>query len=69
LIKLKHINDFYLLYILLYIYIFIYYKYRELRVILDLYEKGKPFFLYTGIVPSTENMHTGHLIPFIFCKY
>jgi len=46
----------------------IYNFYRELHVILDRYEKGKPFFLYTGRGPSADSMHTGHLIPFIFCK-
>jgi hypothetical protein len=33
------------------------------------YEAGKPFYLYTGRGPSSESMHLGHLIPFIFTKY
>lgn len=45
------------------------FKYRELDHLLDAYEKGTPFYLYTGRGPSTESMHFGHLIPFIFCKY
>lgn len=42
---------------------------RELDTLLDAYEKGTPFYLYTGRGPSTESMTLGHLIPFIFCKY
>lgn len=38
-------------------------------MLLDNYEKGTPFYLYTGRGPSTESMTLGHLIPFIFCKY
>ncbi|KAJ9579115.1 hypothetical protein L9F63_024777 [Diploptera punctata] len=37
--------------------------------ILNLYEQGKPFFLYTGRGPSSEAMHLGHLIPFIITKW
>ena len=36
--------------------------------ILDAYEQNKPFFLYTGRGPSSEAMHLGHLIPFMFTK-
>ncbi|XP_033735830.1 tryptophan--tRNA ligase, cytoplasmic-like isoform X2 [Pecten maximus] len=32
-------------------------------------EKGTPFYLYTGRGPSSEAMHLGHLIPFIFTKW
>ena len=42
--------------------------FRELNVILDLYEKQKPFYLYTGRGPSSEAMHLGHLIPFMMTK-
>ena len=34
-----------------------------------MYEAGKPFFLYTGRGPSSEALHFGHLVPFIFTKY
>lgn len=34
-----------------------------------MYEQGKPFYLYTGRGPSSESMHLGHLIPFMFCKW
>ena len=37
--------------------------------VLDDVEKGKPFFLYTGRGPSSDAMHMGHLIPFIFTKW
>ena len=37
--------------------------------IYDAYEKGDPFFLYTGRGPSSEAMHLGHLIPFLFTKF
>lgn len=36
---------------------------------MDNYEKGKPFYLYTGRGPSSDAMHLGHLLPFIFTKY
>lgn len=41
----------------------------DLNAILDSYEKGEKFFLYTGRGPSSESMHIGHLIPFIFTKF
>jgi tryptophanyl-tRNA synthetase len=37
--------------------------------LLDAYEKGNPFYLYTGRGPSSDSMHLGHLIPFLFTKY
>lgn len=36
-----------------------YRKYRDLNTILDRYEKGKPFYLYTGRGPSSGSMHVG----------
>lgn len=27
------------------------------------------FYLYTGRGPSSESLHLGHMLPFIFCKY
>jgi tryptophanyl-tRNA synthetase len=41
----------------------------ELTRVLDRYEQGKPFYLYTGRGPSSASMHLGHMIPFIFCKW
>lgn len=37
--------------------------------VLDVYEKQKSFYLYTGRGPSSEAMHVGHLIQFIFAKW
>lgn len=36
---------------------------------LDLFEGGKQFYLYTGRGPSSESMHLGHMVPFVFCQY
>jgi len=47
----------------------IFFSHRDLDKILDLYEKKKPFFIYTGRGPSSEALHLGHLIPFMFTKY
>lgn len=43
--------------------------FSDFSKILDLYEAGQPFYLYTGRGPSSESMHLGHAIPFIFCQY
>ncbi|MEE6493676.1 hypothetical protein FKM82_016911, partial [Ascaphus truei] len=32
------------------------------------YENKKPFYLYRAGGPSSESMHVGHLVPFIFTK-
>lgn len=47
----------------------IFFSQRDMHQILTLYEQKKPFFLYTGRGPSSEAMHLGHLIPFIFTKW
>jgi len=78
----------------------IFFAHRDLQSILDAYEKGEPFYLYTGRVreekheyiytidsssdaggihcglcnnsvqgPSSEALHLGHLIPFMFTKW
>jgi tryptophanyl-tRNA synthetase len=47
----------------------IFFSHREMGMILDCHEQKKPFFLYTGRGPSSEAMHLGHLIPFIFTKW
>ncbi|PWN34215.1 tryptophanyl-tRNA synthetase [Meira miltonrushii] len=46
-----------------------FFSHRELDVILNKYEQGKPFYLYTGRGPSSSSMHLGHLIPFLFTKW
>ncbi|CAI6374906.1 unnamed protein product [Macrosiphum euphorbiae] len=47
----------------------IFFSHRDLYSILNLYEQGKPFYLYTGRGPSSNSLHIGHLIPFIFTKW
>jgi len=47
----------------------VFFSHRDLASILDRYEKGKPFYLYTGRGPSSDSMHLGHMIPFVFCKW
>ena len=36
--------------------------------ILDKYERGLPFYLFTGRGPSSDSLHIGHSIPFEFTK-
>lgn len=42
---------------------------RDLDKFLTHYEKGAPVYLYTGRGPSTDAMHLGHLLPFLFTKW
>ncbi|RMD40977.1 hypothetical protein DV735_g4158, partial [Chaetothyriales sp. CBS 134920] len=44
-------------------------SHREFSAILDAYEKGDPFYLYTGRGPSSDSMHVGHATPFEFTRY
>jgi len=44
-------------------------SHRDLDILLDEYEKGKPFYLYTGRGPSHPIMHLGHLLPFLITKW
>jgi len=46
----------------------IFFSHRDLDVILNDYEKGKDFALYTGRGPS-GNTHLGHLIPWILTQH
>jgi len=46
-----------------------FFSHREFDKILDRYEQGKPFFLYTGRGPSSESMHLGHMVPFVLTKW
>lgn len=45
----------------------LFFSHRDLDTILDLYEKGIKFVLYTGRGPSGP-VHIGHLVPWIFTK-
>lgn len=47
----------------------LFYSERDIHKILDLYEQGKPFFIYTGRGPSSDSVHLGHMIPFLFSKW
>ncbi|XP_026782663.1 tryptophan--tRNA ligase, cytoplasmic [Pangasianodon hypophthalmus] len=47
----------------------VFFSHRDMHQVLDAYENKKAFFLYTGRGPSSEAMHVGHLIPFIFTKW
>lgn len=47
----------------------IFFSHRDLTQLLDLYEQGKKFYLYTGRGPASEALHFGHLIPFHFTKW
>ncbi|MCJ7650454.1 MAG: hypothetical protein MUP85_17735 [Candidatus Lokiarchaeota archaeon] len=46
----------------------IFFAHRDLNWILDEYQKGNPFYLYTGRGPS-GNIHLGHIMPWIFTKW
>lgn len=47
----------------------LFFSHRDLEWILDTYERGETFLLYTGRGPSSDSMHIGHTIPFEFTKY
>ncbi|KAI9317246.1 hypothetical protein BX666DRAFT_1858040 [Dichotomocladium elegans] len=46
-----------------------FFSHRELSRILDRFEQKKPFYLYTGRGPSSDSMHLGHMVPFVFCQW
>jgi len=46
----------------------IFFSHRDLDILLNEYEQGKKFALYTGRGPS-GNTHMGHIIPWIFTKW
>lgn len=45
----------------------IFFAHRDLEFILDQYEKGNKFYLYTGRGPS-DQIHIGHLVSYMFTK-
>lgn len=47
----------------------LFFSHRDLDQFLKLVKSGVPMFLYTGRGPSSESMHLGHLIPFLFTKW
>ena len=46
----------------------IFFSHRDLKWVLDEYDKGNKFYLYTGRGPSGE-FHLGHLIPMMMTKW
>ena len=46
-----------------------FFAHRDLNDLLDAYEKGESFYLYTGRGPSSGSLHMGHLIPFTFTAW
>lgn len=46
----------------------VFFSHRELGRIINDYQKGKKFFLYTGRGPSGHT-HIGHLVPWVFTKW
>ncbi|KAG8375281.1 hypothetical protein BUALT_Bualt10G0084100 [Buddleja alternifolia] len=47
----------------------VFFAHRDFTDVLDAYERGERFYLYTGRGPSSEALHLGHLVPFMFTKY
>ncbi len=47
----------------------LFFSHREMDTILDNYEKGIPFYLYTGRGPSSDALHIGHLVPMHFTQW
>jgi len=47
----------------------VFFAHRDLNWLLDEYEKGNKFFLYTGRASSKDGVHLGHLIPWLFCQW
>ncbi|KAF3943390.1 hypothetical protein CMV_030050 [Castanea mollissima] len=47
----------------------VFFAHRDFNEILNAYERGEKFYLYTGRGPSSEALHLGHLIPFMFTQY
>ena len=47
----------------------IFFSHRDLDILLNAVEKKEPVYLYTGRGPSSEALHFGHLIPFMFTKW
>ncbi len=46
----------------------IFFSHRDMNWLLNEYEKGNKFFLYTGRAPSGP-VHIGHLVPWMFTKW
>jgi len=47
----------------------IFFSHRDLQILLTNVQQGIPMYLYTGRGPSSDSMHMGHLIPFLFTQW
>ena len=48
----------------------VFFAHRDMNWLLDEYEKGNGFFIYTGRASSKgSKVHIGHLMPWIMCKW
>eukprot|EP01130_Rhizamoeba_saxonica_P001953 TRINITY_DN11777_c0_g1_i1.p1 TRINITY_DN11777_c0_g1~~TRINITY_DN11777_c0_g1_i1.p1 ORF type:complete len:389 (-),score=96.83 TRINITY_DN11777_c0_g1_i1:66-1232(-) len=47
----------------------LFFSHRDVNKILDMVEEGIGFYLYTGRGPSSESLHLGHMVPFVFTLY
>lgn len=47
----------------------LFFSHKDLELCLNDYEKNIPIYLYTGRGPSSESLHLGHLVPFMFTKW
>ncbi len=47
----------------------LFFTHKDLDTLLNAYEAGESFYLYTGRGPSSESLHLGHLIPFQFTQW
>ncbi|MCS7140688.1 MAG: tryptophan--tRNA ligase [Candidatus Nitrosocaldus sp.] len=45
-----------------------FFSHRDLDWVLDMYEKGEQFYIYTGRGPS-GSIHLGHILPWVFTRY
>lgn len=47
----------------------IFFSHRDFGILLDHHAKGKPFYIYTGRGPSSQDLHLGHLVPMLFTAW
>lgn len=47
----------------------IFFSHRDFNSLLNDYESDKKFYMYTGRGPSSESLHLGHMVPFMFTQY
>jgi len=47
----------------------LFWAHRDLDILLNEYEAGRPVYIYTGRGPSSESMHLGHYVPFEMTRW